>query len=289
MVKKSDTKIYNFKAPAKINVGLRVLSKRKDGFHNLETIFYPIEIFDNIKLTVKKLPVTAKNSIIKVTSQPKGNISGNKNICYKTVERFFEEFGIKEKYSIVVNIKKNIPMGAGLGGGSSDAAGVISALLKYFRIKCKPNEILSFAQGIGSDVPFFLIGKTAYATGRREKLTLLPGFKIKGKILLVNPGIHISTPWAFKQLSVKNSKKKIMDKTYKFILDDERLMINDFERVVFKKYPEIEKIKYDMYMHSADYALMSGSGSTVYGIFSNGKTKNAEKYFKSKKYKVFVS
>ena len=289
MVKKSDTKIYNFKTPAKINVGLRVLSKRKDGFHNLETIFHPIEIFDNIKLTVKKLPVTAKNSIIKVTSQPKGNISGNKNICYKTVERFFEEFGIIEKYNVTVNIKKNIPMGAGLGGGSSDAAGALIALLKYFRIKCKPNEILRFAQDVGSDVPFFLIGKPAYATGRGEKLTPLPKFKIKGKILLVNPGIHISTPWAFKQLSVKNSKKKIMDKTYKFILDDERLMINDFERVVFKKYPEIEKIKYDMYMHGADYALMSGSGSTVYGIFSNGKTKNAEKYFKSKKYKVFVS
>ncbi len=289
MINSSVQKTYNIKAPAKINVGLRVLTKRKDGYHNLETIFYPIEIFDNIKLKIRKLPESSKRNIVKVTMQPEGKISVKKNICYNACEKFFGEFGIKEKYSVTINIKKNIPMGAGLGGGSSDAAAVILLLLKYFRIKCKQNEILHFAQDLGSDVPFFIIGKPAYATGRGEKLTPLAKFKIKGKILLVNPGVHISTPWSFKQLNVKNTKKKIMDKADKFILDDERLMINDFERVVFKEYPEIEKIKYDMYMLGADYALMSGSGSTVYGVFSSGKTKDAEKYFRSMKYKVFVS
>ena len=142
---------------------------------------------------------------------------------------------------------------------------------------------------IGSDVPFFLQAKPAYALGRGEKLTPLPKFKLPGKILLVNPGIHISTPWAFKSLGIKRSKRKLMGSIKKFSTDKPELMINDFERVVFKKYPEIEKIKYDMYSFGASYSLMSGSGSTIYGIFSNKDIRAAEKYFKLKKYKVFVS
>ncbi len=307
MQKKVKETVYSVNAPAKINVGLRILSKRKDEYHNLETIFYPIKANDNIKLTIKSLPVPSKRNIIKVTMIPKGKISGSKNICYKAIEKFFEEFDIKEKYSVTVNIRKNIPMGAGLGGGSSDAAAVLKILFSHFHpvlisgtirrmmiltdkpVMVQHDKLMSIALKLGSDVPFLLIGKAAYATGRGEKLVPLPEFKIKGKILLVNPWIHIATPWAFKSLGVKGTKKKIMNKVKNFTLDDERLMVNDFERVVFKKNPPIEKIKYDMYRHGADYSLMSGSGSTVYGIFTSGKIKDAVKYFKAKKYKVFVS
>ena len=142
---------------------------------------------------------------------------------------------------------------------------------------------------LGSDVPFFLQAKPAYALGRGEKLTPLPKFKLPGKLLLVNPGIHISTPWAFKSLGVKRAKGKLMSREKQFSADNPKLMVNDFERVVFKKYPEIEKIKYDMYSFGASYSLMSGSGSTVYGIFNSKDIRSAEKYFKLKKYKVFVS
>lgn len=299
--------IYKAKAPAKINAGLRILSKRKDGFHNLETIFIPIKINDSITVKIKRISETSNGNRISVKTDSKEDISGKNNICYRTAERFLETFGIRGSHKIDISIKKNIPTGAGLGGGSSDAASVIKILLKHFRNdkglisflnsprrkkilkQDQHNKLLGFAMDIGSDVPFFLQAKPAYALGRGEKLTPLPRFKLPGKILLVNPGIHISTPWAFKSLGIKRSKKKLMGSVKKFRADKPELMINDFERVVFKKYPEIEKIKYDMYSFCASYSLMSGSGSTVYGIFRSKDIKAAEKYFKLKKYKVFVS
>jgi len=281
--------IYSVKSPAKLNIGLRVLSKRKDGFHNLETIFYPIKIYDKITVKIKKLSVLNGNNKISVKTDSKENISGKNNICYKTAERFLDTFAIQGSHKIDITIKKNIPTGAGLGGGSSDAASVLKILLRHFRIKAASNKVLRFTMELGSDVPFFLQAKPAYALGRGEKLTPLPDFKLPGKILLVNPGIHISTPWAFKSLGIKRSKRKLMGSIKKFSTDLPELMINDFERVVFKKYPEIEKIKYDMYSFGASYSLMSGSGSTVYGIFSNKEIKAAERYFRLKKYKVFVS
>ncbi len=299
--------IYSVKSPAKLNIGLRVLSKRKDCFHNLETIFYPVKIYDIITVKIKKLSLLNGSIEINVATDSKENIAGKNNICYKTAEKFIESFKINGSYRIDIFIKKNIPTGAGLGGGSSDAASVLKILYKHFQIAPGPvsifdsttgkkmlkqvqhDKLVSFAVELGSDVPFFLLPKPVYALGRGEKLTALPEFKLPGKILLVNTGIHISTPWAFKSLGVKRAKNKIMSRVKQFSADNPRLMINDFERVVFKKYPEIEKIKYDMYSLGASYSLMSGSGSTVYGIFSSNDIKAAEKYFRLKKYKVFVS
>jgi 4-diphosphocytidyl-2-C-methyl-D-erythritol kinase len=281
--------IYRVKSPAKVNVGLRVLSKRKDGFHNLETIFCPVRMYDNLTVKIKRLSAENASNAIDVKTDSKEKISGRNNICYKTVEKFFENFKILDSFRVDVSINKNIPTGAGLGGGSSDAASVLKILLKHFRIKAASNKVLRFAMELGSDVPFFLQAKPAYALGRGEKLTALPKFKLPGKLLLVNPGIHISTPWAFKSLGVKRTKSRIMSRIIEFSADDPKLMVNDFERVVFKKYTEIEKIKYDMYSFGASYSLMSGSGSTVYGIFSNKDIKAAEKYFRLKKYNVFVS
>ena len=307
MRRNKSKKSYLVKAPAKINIGLRVLSKRKDGYHNLETIFYPVKIYDDIKLDIEKLTAAAKNNIIKVISKPNGNIPNKKNICYRAVKLFLNEFNIKDKYRITINIKKNIPIGAGLGGGSSDAASVLKILYKHYLPEpgfvfmfdsgskkkmlkqVQHDKLLGITQDIGSDVPFFLLGKPAFAEGKGEKLTPLPKFRVNGKILLVNPGIHISTPWAFKEIGIKSKKKKILNKIHKFDTNNEALMINDFERVVFKKYPKIEKIKYDMYKLGASFSLMSGSGSTVYGIFNSAKIKTAEKYFIDKGFKVFIS
>lgn len=298
-VKRFQVKTYHTKAPAKINIGLRVLSKRKDGFHNIETIFYPVKIFDDITIKIQKLPKGSVNNIINVTTNSLNNISGKNNICYKAAELFLQEFGIKTNYKVDIKIKKNIPMGAGLGGGSSDAASV----LKILYIHCHPelvsgsknkmlkqvqqDKLLKIAMVSGSDVPFFLLSKPAYATGRGEKLTLLPNFKVKYKILIVNPGIHVSTPQAYKALSIKTIKKPVLSKISKFDSANKLLMINDFERVVFKKNPEIEKIKYDMIMLGAEFSLMSGSGSTVYGLFK-GIPDEAKKFFMKKKYKVFI-
>jgi len=282
-------KIYKANAPAKINVGLRILSKRKDGFHNLETIFYPVKLNDKIVVKIRKISDDTGVDRIAVKTDSKENISGKNNICYKAAELFLAQFKIAGSYNIDISIKKNIPTGAGLGGGSSDAAAVLKILLKYFRIDVHIKGITRLALTAGSDVPFFLLGKAAYAAGRGEKLTPLPEFKIKGKILIVNPGIHISTPWAFKSLGLKETKRKLLHRIKKYSPVSNELMINDFERIVFKKYPEIEKIKYEMLALGAEYSLMSGSGSTVYGVFKNKDIQIAEKYFKLKKYKVFIS
>lgn len=287
-MKKDKITVYKVKAPAKINAGLRILSKRKDGYHNLETIFYPVKLSDVLTVKIRKISETTGNNVISVETDSKEKISGKNNICYKTVEIFLSNFEINGSYKIDVYIKKNIPTGAGLGGGSSDAAALLKILLKHFRIKGSAAAITRIALAAGSDVPFFLVGKAAYAAGRGEKLTPLPQFRIKGKILLVNPGIHISTPRAFKALAIKGVKRKLLNRVKKYSIDNSTLMINNFERVVFSKYPEIEKIKYDMISSGAEYALMSGSGSTVYGVFKNEDIKAAEKYFKLKKYKVFV-
>ncbi|MBL8016959.1 MAG: 4-(cytidine 5'-diphospho)-2-C-methyl-D-erythritol kinase [Ignavibacteria bacterium] len=272
------------KAPAKVNFGLRILSKRKDSYHNLETIFCPVKLYDEISVDIK----AASKGSISVKTNAGGSLDGKNNICYRTAQVFLKELNISGNYRIAIKIKKNIPHGAGLGGGSSDAAALLKILARYFRIS-DTSKLQKIALALGSDVPFFIAGKPAYATGRGEKLQLRPQFRIRGKLLLVNPGIHIPTPWAFKELDLKKNKRAIQKGIEKFDPDDTRLMVNDFERVVFKKYPEIEMIKLDMISLGAEFALMSGSGSTVYGIFSGKNIRNAERFFEGKGYNVFAA
>lgn len=282
-------KVYRINAPAKINTGLRVLSKRKDGFHNIETIFYPIALFDVIKISIEKLPDTRAASRIIIKTNSELNIENEKNICYRAVKMFMDRFEINGFYKFSVHIKKNIPTGAGLGGGSSDAASVLKVLAKHFRLPVTDSagSLHKLAAELGSDVPFFLKAKPAYAEGKGERLTLLPRFKIKSKILVVNPGIHISTPNAYKQLKVKRSKVRLLNQVKAFSFNNEKLLINDFERAVFKEHPEIENIKYDLLKLGAGFALMSGSGSSVYGLFGRREIVQAKKHFKKMGYRVF--
>lgn len=293
---KSKVSVYNVKSGAKINIGLRVLSKRKDGYHNIETIFYPVKIQDKLEIKIRNLPEKFKSNLIKVSTSSNLRIGNKKNICYKAAELFFEKFVITSKNEVLIKIDKKIPAGAGLGGGSGNAATVLSVLMKHFEkeisgfSQIRKNRILNnISLMLGSDVPFFLAGdKAAYGTGRGEKLKQIPGFKIRDKILIVNPGIHVSTPLAYKDLKIRESKRKILDKSIKFDTQDERLMINDFERVVFKKHPEIERIKIDILKLGASFALMSGSGSSVYGIFKKKDLSGTLNYFKRKGFKVFA-
>ena len=287
-------KIYSVKSPAKINIGLYVKNKRKDGYHNIETIFYPIGLNDEIKVKIEK--TTNPVNYISVKDDNNSKLSGRQNICYRTVKLFFDEMNISGKYSIYIKIKKNIPVGAGLGGGSSNAAAVLKVLSKYFELtSAKPirkqpqSRINEIALRLGSDVPFFLRGKPAYASLRGEKLILLPKFKIKYSILLVNPNIHISTKWAYNALDAvhrKNNYRKLLN-VVKFDLSNNDVFQNDFEQVVFKRYPEVSEIKNDMYEYGALFSSMSGSGSTVYGFFKKG-INSAAKYFKEKEYRVYT-
>jgi len=267
-------KSYRIKSPAKINIGLRILSKRKDGYHNLETIFFPIEVFDNlnVKITPAKDEFKITVKTVFKNKKIKQNLNNENNICYKSAKLFLERFKIKEFCKIHVDITKNIPTGAGLGGGSSNAASVLLVLAKHFLGKSEKTTAMmpainKLALDLGSDVPFFLLNKPAYATGRGEKLIPLPKFKINYDILLALPGIKISTSWAFAQLKRQKIKGKKLNAIKSFKLSDKDKFVNDFEAPVFKKYPAISAIKRKMYNSGAVFASMTGSGSAVYGFY----------------------
>lgn len=279
---------------AKINTGLRVLRKRDDGYHDLETIFYPVKLHDVIHIEIQS---TLKDHNTVILKSDKSFIPLTKdNLCYKAIEHFFREFRIKDNYDISISINKNIPVGGGLGGGSSNAAAVIRFLVNYMKIDIEynRNKILNLALSIGSDVPFFLMMKPCYAGSRGEKLILLKDFRINYDILIVNPNHHISTKWAFEKLNFRKgfSRAPVLNKIEKFEPGIFNLLENDFEEIVFSKFPEIKVIKNELLEMGARFSSMSGSGATMYGIFDKNKKgtlKKCREYYAAKKYFTYIS
>ncbi|MEO6693670.1 MAG: 4-(cytidine 5'-diphospho)-2-C-methyl-D-erythritol kinase [Ignavibacteria bacterium] len=282
------------KSYAKINIGLRVLRKREDGFHDLETIFYPIKLFDEITFHIE--PSKINSNSVRLKSNKAYIPLTKENICYKALELFFKTFYIKECYSIDLYLKKNIPVGGGLGGGSSNAATTIKALVNFFEIDIELNKkkILDLALSIGSDVPFFLMSKPCYAEGRGEKMSLLNNFNINYDILIVNPNLHVSTKWAFEKLNVKppNIKKIILKDIKTFDISEKQIFINDFEDIVFSKFDILKKLKYEFLEMGAVYSSMSGTGATMYAFFernNNTLLNICKDYYHEKQYFTFVS
>lgn len=282
------------KSFAKINIGLRILKKRDDGYHDIETIFYPVSLFDEIKVQIESNTV-ALNSV-SLTSN-KSFIPLNKyNLCYKAIENFFKAFEIKDYFKIKIDLNKKIPVGGGLGGGSSNAAAVLKFLIKYFSIDIFNNKekINNLALSIGSDVPFFLIMKPCYAEGRGEKLKILKDFIVNYDILIVNPNLHISTKWAFENLGFKNENNvsAILNDVQTFNINDKTKFTNDFENLVFKKHKILNEIKNELDENGSVYSSMSGSGATMFGFFDkkNKKKMHRTKYnFANKNYFTFIS
>lgn len=260
------------KAPAKINVGLRILSKRDDGYHNLETIFYPVKLYDELFIKIQKTD-SGTNSIIIKTEKNTVHLNKN-NTCFKAVQSFFKAFRIKDNYKLEIKLRKNIPIGGGLGGGSSDAGAVIRFLVKHFNINIteEKEKLIQCALEVGSDVPFFLIQKPCYATGKGEYLQLLNRFVLNYDILLVNPNQHVSTKLAYEslELSIDYVKNQVLNQVTEFNLENKELFVNDFEKVVFSKYPILEKVKIALYKRGAVFSSMSGSGAVIYGFFNRG-------------------
>jgi len=255
-------KYIEIKAPAKINFGLNIVSKRNDGFHNIETIFYPInDLFDVIKIE--------KSEHFLFTCSNKELESDKNNLILKAVkllERIYSK-----SFAVNIHLEKNIPIGAGLGGGSSDAAAVLISLNEMFRLGIKHDQMIDYALQLGSDVPFFIKAKPAIGTSRGEVLKQID-FEINYPILIINPGIHISTKEAFQNIipqpSSYNYFSNEINELKNWDLIQEKIT-NDFENFVFEKYPEVKNIKEMMYENGALFSLMSGSGSTVYGVFEN--------------------
>lgn len=244
----------------KINLGLHILSKRQDGFHNLETVFYPIALKDALEI------IPSQASSVEFTSSGL-TVDGTEadNICIKAYHLLKRDF--PQLPFIKLHLHKAIPMGAGLGGGSADGAFTLQLLNTKFNLALSVQQLIDYALQLGSDCPFFIINKPCYATGRGE---LLEGIDITltgYKIVIVNPGIHVNTGWAFSQITPAEPHKKLKKIIAQPIATWKAELINDFENPVFEKYPAIKNIKEELYNKGAVYAAMSGSGSTVYGIF----------------------
>jgi len=266
------------KAPAKINVGLNIVSKRADGFHNLETIFYQIhDLFDEL--------IFEKSNKLELILIDKNENLETENIIIKAIKLLEQKTG--EKLTPKITLKKNIPIGAGLGGGSSDAASTLKAINELYKLNFSTEELKSFALELGSDVPLFLCNYPTIGKSRGELLEKTE-LKINYPILLVNPGIHISTKEAFSNIIPKQNLFNYSEINEHEISVWNRKLVNDFEASVFKLYPEIEKIKTKLNENGAMFSLMSGTGSTVYGIFeSYEKAKTVAELF-PKLYFVFI-
>ena len=245
----------------KINLGLHILGKREDGFHNLETVFYPVPFKDALEL------IPSTNTEIEFTGTGLA-VDGNAadNLCVKAYHLLKKDF--PELPSVNIHLHKTIPMGAGLGGGSADAAFMLKLLNEKFKLNLSTNQLINYALQLGSDCPFFIINKPCFATGRGEMLEETAVDLSAYKIVLINPGIHINTGWAFTNITPALPVKSINEIIKQPINTWKDELKNDFETAVFTAHPTIKEIKEDLYSQGAVYAAMSGSGSTVFGIFN---------------------
>ena len=269
------------KSLAKINIGLNIINKRNDGFHDLETIFYPINLFDEIRFT--------KSDKFSFNSNDENLNKEKTNLIIKAKESLEKHFNIQ--LPIKVFLDKHIPIGAGLGGGSSNAATTLLALTKLFNLIVDSETLVKLALNLGSDVPFFLNPVTSFAESRGEILYSI-NLKLDKYILIVNPGIHVATKWAFgliKSNQPKESLKSLISKSEISINDVMKIASNDFEKIVYEHFPEIKEIKEKMLHFGANHSMMTGTGSTVWAMFDNEEAAyQTELYFKCKNYFTFI-
>jgi len=252
-------KTVRVKAPAKINLFLRVLRRRSDGYHDIETIFQALTLHDELVLRA----ASGKSSLA-VPGHPE--LEHEDNLVLKAVSLLERETG--HKLSVEIRLKKNIPIGGGLGGGSSDCAATMLALRKLFNLDLSDDALAKLGRSLGADVPFFLIGGTAVAEGIGELLTPVD-LVFDHQVLLVNPGFPVSTARVYAEfsrtLTGKNSESTVWD-VLKGRSGFEDLLENDLQRVAEGLYPVIGEIASVLRMHGLKRSLMSGSGPTVFAL-----------------------
>lgn len=249
---------------AKINIGLNVVEKRTDGYHNLETVFYPINLLDALEITTDEHQadsVKLKVSGEAIAGRPSDNLV--MKACNLMRSMFPEKI---ERLS--VHLHKHIPTGAGLGGGSSDAAFTIKALNEKFSLGMSVDQMEQLSAQLGADCPFFIKNQPVFAEGIGDIFTDID-IVLKGKTLvLVKPDISVSTADAYSLVSPHKPQQSLRESLRLPVEEWKNHVVNDFESSVFKKFPEIAAIKDRLYDLGALYASMSGSGSAVYGIFN---------------------
>ena len=247
----------------KINLGLNIVNKRDDGYHDIETAFFPIHLKDSLEI-IEKEKFEFSTSGFSIEGEP------GKNLCIKAYDLLKKDF---PKLPVVqMHLHKVIPMGAGLGGGSSDGAFTLKLLNKKFELSLSEKQLINYSLKLGSDCPFFILNKPCFATGRGEILEQIELDLPDYQFLIVRPPIHISTAWAFSTIKPLKPLKSIKQIIQQAIPTWKTELINDFEKPVFESHPEIKNIKEKLYDAGATYASMSGSGSAVYGIFKKENT-----------------
>ncbi|HEV8270921.1 MAG TPA: 4-(cytidine 5'-diphospho)-2-C-methyl-D-erythritol kinase, partial [Chitinophagaceae bacterium] len=240
---------------SKINLGLNIVGKRNDGYHDIETVFFPVHLKDALEV-VEKEEFEFSTSGSPIEGGPE------KNLCIKAYYLLKKDF--PNLPAVQMHLHKTIPMGAGLGGGSADGAFTLNLLNKKFELNLSEKQLINYSLQLGSDCPFFILNKPCFATGRGEILEQAEFDLSEYKIVIVHPAIHISTAWGFANIKPLNHRKSIKQIIQQPISTWKDELINDFEKPVFANYPEIKSIKDALYDEGAIYASMSGSGSAVY-------------------------
>jgi 4-diphosphocytidyl-2-C-methyl-D-erythritol kinase len=262
--------MISLKAYAKVNIGLKILNKREDGFHNLETTLATINLSD--LLTMDKLDSG-------LTVEAKGlDVRPEDNLCYRAAGIFRKRYGITG--GVKISLIKNIPVGGGLGGGSADAAAVLKGMARLFDMYVKDEELMGLASEIGSDVPFFIKGGAAYAKGRGDDLNF---FKLPHmRLVLYYPGYPISTKWAYEEYdkmrltpepdvdNISRGKKKKIRKGF--------ALENSFEKVVFNRHPDLLDVKTSLLATGVFFVSLSGSGSCLFTLVDERTQEKITRY-----------
>lgn len=245
---------------AKINLGLQVISRREDGYHNIQSIFYPIFLSDVLEIFISEEEDTNLTDIGKPS-----NIPIQENICYKAWKILKADYNIP---AVNIYLYKNIPAGAGLGGGSSDGVFTIKAINELCELQLSEKQMHYYSKKLGSDCPFFINNRPSAISGTGDIIEPVTLDLSAYYILLIYPNIHISTPEAYKIVTPKKSNIDLAECICNSPINTWKNKVhNDFEDQLFIKHPELLKIKDKLYANGALYASMSGSGSSTYGIF----------------------
>lgn len=242
---------------AKINIGLQVLNRRPDGYHNLETVFYPVRIYDILEV-ISSDKLTLEVSGIGI---PNDN---QDNLCIRAYKALAKDYDLPPVH---IYLHKQIPIGAGLGGGSADAAFLINLLSQFFELNLDDETMEAYARALGADCSFFIKNKPVFASGIGDVFSPVKVDLAAYYLVLIKPPVHVSTGEAYGSVRSSGDTKSLQEKIKLPVEAWKDHIFNDFETGIFNRYPDIRGIKSALYDSGALYASMSGSGSTVYGIF----------------------
>ncbi len=246
---------------AKINIGLNIINKRADGFHDLETIFCPVDLADALEINLSPDGVDHFQTLgIQI------DCNGKKNLVEKALDLLRESFSVPP---LSISLTKKIPTGAGLGGGSADSAFFIRAVNDEFQLGMSTRDMEQMAARLGSDCAFFIENTPKYATGRGEVMTDAPLMPQNYKIVIIKPDFSISTALAYSKVKPQAPKTSLLRDYAKPVSAWKNLIKNDFEEFLFPMFPDLQRYKDALYEAGAEYAAMTGSGSALFGFFSS--------------------